>query len=499
MEQSANSKFSFKSKALPEETFTVVKFRGVEGLSQCYYFEIDLASTSPDLDMDLVIGNPASFIIKRDDGDIPFHGILTRFELHQAYKEHVFYKAVLQPRLAWLQNTHHNQVFLAKNTPDIISAVLEDSGLTSQDFELRLEKSYDQWDFVCQYQESHFDFISRWMEREGMYYFFEQDGPSEKLIVADSLDVHQKTPLGETIQYAPPSGLEDAHQEEIITSLFCRQKRLPKKVTLKDYNYRTPSMKVAGQAEVTDAGLGEFYYYGDHIRTPEEGRRLADIRSESFLCREKLFIGQSTIPFLMSGYIFDLQGHFRPEFNREHLIIEVAHEGSQAAYLTAGLEPENAGDDQETHYRNEFQAIPRTIQFRAEHKTPKARLFGTMNAHIDAEGSGKYAELDEHGRYKVVLPFDLSGRKDGKASARIRMMQPYGGADHGQHFPLHKGVEVLLTFIDGDPDRPVIAGPCPIPNTPARSIHPLRPSVALPPAGRTRFTWRTPTALKECC
>jgi len=107
------------------------------------------------------------------------------------------------------------------------------------------------------------------------------------------------------------------------------------------------------------------------------------------------------------------------------------------------------------------------VQFRPERKTERPRIAGAITARIDAAGSGQYAELDEHGRYKVVLPFDLSGRKDGKASAWVRMAQPYAGSDHGMHFPLHKGTEVLLTFIDGDPDRPIIASAVPNPETPS--------------------------------
>ena len=166
--------------------------------------------------------------------------------------------------------------------------------------------------------------------------------------------------------------------------------------------------------------------------------------------------------------MFDLEDHYRQDYNQQYLTMALEHRGSQAAYLVAGLGRALTASEQTPHYENSFQAIPARVQFRAEHRTPKARIHGTLSAKIDAAGTGKYAELDEQGRYKVILPFDLSGRKDGKASSFLRMAQPYTGSDHGMHFPLHKGAEAILTFIDGDPDRPIIAGAAPNPDNPSQ-------------------------------
>ncbi|MFH1488435.1 MAG: type VI secretion system tip protein VgrG, partial [Pseudomonadota bacterium] len=224
----------------------------------------------------------------------------------------------------------------------------------------------------------------------------------------------------------------------------------------------------SGNAPVKANGRGDVYMYGEHFRTPEEGNALAKIRAEELLCREKRFFGESTIPFLRPGYLFDLQDHYRSNFNQKYLTIEIEHEGSQTAYLLAGIQKGLSEVEQQPYYRNSFVAMPAEVQFRPEQKTEKAHLYGTMSAKIDAAGSGKYAELDEQGRYKVILPFDLSDRKDGKASAYLRMAQPYAGTDHGMHFPLHKGTEVLLTFIDGDPDRPIIQGAVPNPEMPSQ-------------------------------
>ena len=459
--------FTFTSQALPETTFGVLGFEGTEGLSQCYRFNIQLISHQGDLDLEEVLQNPGTFTIRREQGDIPFHGILLEFEQLHSFDNYYFYRVELAPRFWWLTMTRHNQVFLNKTVPDMLKEVLQDGGLTSLDFELRLEKDYPEWEYVCQYQESHFNFVSRWMEREGIYYFFEQAVSGEKLILTDTVLSHTPMPQGRTISYAPPSGLEALHTQEIVQALIFRQRMLPQRLEMKDYNYRTPSLEMTAGAEVLPEGRGLVYLYGDHFRTPEEGDSLAGIRAEEMLCREKYIMGESSVPFLRPGYVFDLADHYQDRLNQSYLTVEIRHSGSQTAYLTAGLQQALSNREEQPFYRNSFTAIPAGVQFRPERVTEKARFHGTMNARIDAGGSGKYAELDEDGRYKVILPFDLSGRRDGKASTYLRMVQPYGGSEGGLHFPLHKGTEVLLNFIDGDPDRPLIVGSVPNPDHPS--------------------------------
>ncbi len=460
-------RFNFFSAALPAETFTVVRFRGEEGLSRCYRFEVEVAAETADLNLAAVLAAPAALTVSRPEGDVPFQGILAEFEQLHRFENYVFYRAVIVPRLWWLGLTHHNQVFLNQTVPQILAACLKDGGLSSLDFELRLQREYPEWEYVCQYGESHLAFMSRWMEREGIYYYFEQEVGRDKLILTDTKVAHGPLPDGETLHYSSPSGMQYFHREEILFDLRCRQRRLPNRVVLKDYNYETPSLELSGQADVSPSGRGEVYLYGEHFRTSAEGTRLAGVRAEELLCRERVFAGSSTVPYLRPGYTFRVPDHYRADFNGTYLTTGLAHEGSQAAYLLAGLGGELTPGEREPYYRNTFEAMAAGVQYRPARLTAKARLYGTLNAKVDGAGSGQYAELDGQGRYKVVLPFDVSGRKDGKASAWVRMMQPYAGVGHGMHFPLHKGTEVLLTFIDGDPDRPVIAGAVPNAETPS--------------------------------
>jgi type VI secretion system secreted protein VgrG len=428
-------RFSFVSGGLPEDTFSVVTFKGTEGISRLYEFDITLASDDPDIDLKEILQNPATLTIHGSDQAFPIHGILAQFEQLHEVKGNYFYRALLVPRLWQADLYHENQLFLDKSVPDIIAEILRQTGLTTQDYELKLTKKYPRWEYICQFRETDFDFISRWMEREGIYYFFEQGEQNEKLIITDNSTAHKDIADLTTIPYSPPSGL--APEEEAIKAFFCRQKRLPKKVILNDYNYRKPSLELKADTVVDAKGRGNVYFYGEHFKTPEEGHALAKVRAEEIRCRENLFHGEGTQPALCPGFIFEIAGHYRESYNQKYLIAEIEHQGGQASA-------------------------------RPERNTTKPRFYGTMNAKVDAAGIGQYAEIDEEGRYKVKLPFDQNGNNGGKASRWVRMVQPYAGADHGMHFPLHKGTEVLLTFVDGDPDRPIIAGA--VPNAETKSV-----------------------------
>ncbi|MFP5221835.1 MAG: type VI secretion system Vgr family protein [Acidobacteriota bacterium] len=459
--------FTFTLSSLDPGTFHVVRFTGTEGLSRLYQFDLTLLSENASVDFGKALSGTATFTIKRPEGgDLVWHGILRDFQqLHMADR-HVFYRAALVPKAWQLTLTQHNQIFLNQDITQNISQCLADGGLSQGlDFELNASHTYPKREYVCQYNETHFNFVSRWMERNGFYFFFDQSGQQEKLSITDSLNVHNPHPGGDTLIYAEPSGLDADITGKAAKNFYCEQRRLPREVLLRDYNYQTPSLDIQGKALVSKTGSGTMYTHGGHLRTVTEAEALARLRAQGFKCREQVFFGESNAPFLQPGYVATLEKHYRDDFNRKYLLIEVKHEGAQESWLTAGMGATGLGD--RLFYRNAFAAIPADVQFRAEQKTPRPLIDGALKAVIDAEGTGQYAELDDQGRYKVIMPFDLSGRKEGHASTWLRMIQPYAGQNHGMHFPLHKGTEVAIIHYEGNPDRPVIAGAVPNPETPS--------------------------------
>ncbi|MBF0352581.1 MAG: type VI secretion system tip protein VgrG [SAR324 cluster bacterium] len=451
--------YTFACKAVkPDETLFVVSFKGVESLSTPYEYTIDLKSKSAEIDMEAMLHNPCTFTMKVGDSEAPVHGILSNFEqLHQV-GEYTLYRAVLVPRLWQLSLHRANEIFLDMNIEDILKQVLEEGGLTSMDYEIQLNGSYPVWSFRCQYSETHLNYISRVMEHWGLYYYFVQEEDKEKLVITDNKQNHQKMPKP-TLNFAASTGLATTYDN--VQSLVCRQNRMPKKIILKDYNYEKPSVDDSGEATVDDKGEGELFVYGDNFDTPEEGKLLATVRAEEIRCTKEMFYGESHVARLVPGFIFELKKHFRSTFNQEYLVTQIQHEGSSPSHM--------AGDSSKVSYFNTFTAIPAATQYRAPRNTPIAKFYGNVNGRIDGELDGKYAEVDEQGRYKVIFLFDrTTERQKGKASWWVRMMQPYVGEKEGMHFPLRMGTEVLISFINGDTDQPVISGA--IPNATHKSV-----------------------------
>ena len=480
--------FTINSSALPKGT-RVVGFQGTEGISRLYAFEIHLTlspDASDDFDLAAATGATGELVLDRQDGRGPFafHGIFSEASLvHHQPDGRALVRAVLVPRLWRLTQTHHSRIFTQQSIPDVIKKTLEEGGMTSADYSLQLSQQYPPEEHVCQYRESHFDFISRWMEREGLYYFFEQGDDGEKLIIADGKSAHEDLAPA-PVRFFALAGA-DASAKECLQTFVCRHRALPASVRFKDHDYTKPKLDVSGSAPVSKSGLGEISVHGARFFTPDDGKRLARLRAEEMLAREQVFTGSGTAFYLRAGYTFTLQDHPRSSFDAKYLVTEVEHHGNQSASTPelkrlTGL----VADDV---YQVDVTAIPHAVQFRAELRTRWPRIYGTEHGVVDGEADSEYAQLDDHGRYAVRFAFDESDLGDGKASTRVRMMQPHGGGIEGWHFPLRKGTEVLFTFLGGDPDRPVIAGVVPNALTPSPVNKANHTRNVIQTGGRNRF------------
>jgi type VI secretion system secreted protein VgrG len=444
--------FTLKSKALPAGT-RVAGFQGTEALSSVYRISVFLhIAHDEEFDMTDALGARARLDIL--PGEYALHGILADVELLNDYAKSGLFRATLVPELWQLSLTRHSRVFVGESVPQIITKVLLASGLLAADFKIDVQASYKPLDHVSQYQESNLDFISRWMEREGMYYYFEQGDDREILIITDYLENHHAL-SPKPVRYHAQSG-GDVSAGASVESFTCKQARLPTAVHLKEYDYTKPTFDVSGSQSISAASQGEIHSHAENFLTPDEGKRLATVRAQEFLAREKVFQADGRVYNLRSGYTFLLEDHPRAAFNADYLVTSLEHFGNQsgnAADLRKFLDL--PFDDV---YRCHVICIPAKTQYRAPRVTPIPRIYGVEEAVIDAEDGHPYAEIDSHGRYKVKIKFDESDLDSGKASMWVRMLQPHGGDIEGFHFPLRKGTEVLLVFMGGDPDRPVITG-----------------------------------------
>jgi type VI secretion system secreted protein VgrG len=467
----------------------VVGFRGHEAISTLYRFELYLllpGGDGADLDLGDAIGCKATLKLEAHDGTPPFqfHGVLGSVEILHDTGELTLVRATLVPRFWRLSLSQKSRMFTKQSVPEILKAVFEDAGLPSDSYSLQLVETYAPQEHVCQYHESDFDFVSRWMEHEGIYYFFDHEG-GDKLVITDKKSSHQS--IGAPIRYRALAALgqRDGSARDALHAFTCRRNTLPSDLRLKDYDYTKPTLEVTGKASVSKLGHGDVSVYGARFFTPDEGARFAALRVEELRADEILFKATGTARFLRSGFLFELQEHPRAAFDAKYLATAVEHYANQAA-STPELRS-LTGLEEDELYRVGVKAIPESVQYRARRVTPWPRVYGFENATIDGADESDYAQLDDHGRYRVRFLFDESELPDGRASTWVRMMQPHGGGIEGFHFPLRKGTEVVVTFLGGDPDRPVIAGVVNTTHTPSPVTSANRTKNVIQTGGKNRL------------
>ncbi len=458
--------FTIASLALPPSA-QVLCFQGSEGLSKPYRFAIGIQLASDkEVDLGAVVGTRATLAVQLDDDVLPyrFHGVVASFELAHEWQGQAAYRLVLVPAFWRTTLTRHSRVFVDQSIPEIIEQVLLASGLSKADYELQLAGSYEPHEFVAQYKESNFAFISRWLEREGMYYFFEQGEHQEKLVITDAKGFHPFQP-GPPARYVPLTGDDDVMAPQAFDSFIGRHQAVPAKVELIDYDYSHPDVDLFGHADVAAGIGGEISLFGENFDTPAQGERYARLRAEELLARRELFFANGRMFHLRPGHKLTLEEHPRASFNDHYLTTELHHHGNQGA---ASKQLKKLFD---VRYDDEYQcsvtAIKADVQFRAQSSTPWPRIDGYEGAVVCGPATSDYAQIDEDGRYHLRIKFDESDLDDGTASAWVRMLQPHGGTTEGFHFPLRKDTEVLLFFQGGDPDQPVIAGVVPNSVTPS--------------------------------
>jgi type VI secretion system secreted protein VgrG len=452
--------FRFESDALPKKT-QVAAFRGREGLSELYRFEIGLlVPEGEEVDLDAAIGKRAKLSATPDAAkpEIAWHGIISRIDLVHAWLNRALYRVVLVPEIWRLNTAPRSYVEVDTSVPELIELILKLP--TPAEYEMRLKESYSKRGQLIQYRETPYAFISRWMERRGIYFFFEHGEKMEKVIVTDNGGAHEPS-RSEPVRYVPLSG-SDSMAVEALDSFMCVRTALPRMVQFRDYDHQNPNLVVIGKADICpDDRTGRVDIPGDNFAEPAVGDRIAAAYAGAELARKQVHCGTGRVFGLRSGYKFTLEGHPVESVNKEYLVVTLEHEGNQAADDEVR---KMLGVHHKDEYRVTVTAIDAEVQYRTERRTPWPRIYSMERAFIDGPEESEYAQIDDEGRYKVQIAFDQHWDQtafDGTASAWVRMMQPHGGQVEGFHFPLRRGTEVVLSFVGGDPDQPVIAGVVP--------------------------------------
>ena len=448
--------FRFEVEGMNRDAFHVLSFRGTEALSSLFSFDIELVSKDMSLDLEELLASDAKLTIKRG-GDLPdavFAGRPAAARQTGSFGEYAYYSVTLRPAFWKFTQLVQSAIFLNKTAPETVDELISEERGFPLNFEMRLTAEYPKQEFAMQHEESVYDYIAWRMEQQGAYFYFAPDG--DKVIFSDSPQSHDG-PAG-TIYYSPATGLEGDKTGEVATSFSLCQTPLPARVVVRSYSWKNPNVPIVAEAEVSPRGFGDVYLAHEPAEIHADAQRIAEIRAEELKCRSKIYSGVSASPLMRPGAVFTLDRHYNEKFNRDYMVTEVTHEGAQEAFISMGLGIPIRGAAEHLFYRNEFRCIESDTPYRPPRTAPRAKITGVMRAFVDGAGSGARAETDEYGRYKLIFPFDISGRKGGNGSCWIRMSQQQAGPDSGLALPVQPGVEALVSFEEGDPDRPYISG-----------------------------------------
>ncbi len=444
---SDESIFTFESDGYSDE-LRVLRVNGTEGMSELFSFKIELAARDGEIDLDAIVGIPAQLDINYEDGTRSIYGIVSRFEQGVAGETFTPYYAEFVPRVWLLTQRSKSRIFQEKTVKEIVEQVLTDAEIQSDYFRFALQRTnYVKRDYCVQYRESDWNFISRLLEEEGIFYFFEHQEGKEVLVMADSSDVYVPIDGASDVVFRDPSGAVEA--EEFIYDFRYSQQIKSGTSVLRDYNFERPTLDLTkNQAADRDPAL-EVYEFPGLYMDEGTGAELTRIRLESSQAKRLLGEGQSVCRRLVPGYKFTLADYTRNSFNQEYLLISVRHVGTQPL-----------GQDDASGrftYDNRFQCIPSNTPYRPVRKTTKPVVEGTQTAVVTGP-SGEEIYVDKYGRVKVQFPWDREGQRNEKSSCWIRVSQLWAGASWGAMWIPRIGHEVIVDFLEGDPDRPIIVG-----------------------------------------
>lgn len=425
-------------------------------------FRIQALAQDLGLTYDDTMEADASLIVRGDEYEVQHRGIITSFSQVPSWDGEgtsYHYEFIMEPRVKALEYVSQSRIFRDMTPKEIVSAVVSDYLDEGRFFEWRLAGSYQKREFVVQYNESDLAFIQRILEDEGIFYFFDHSGDVEKMIFGDSSNAIEPIEHTPTVPYHALSGMVTERQE-YCDSMTRYVRKVVSKSTMKDFNPKTPSVKVMGSH--TNPGIpgdhptGEDYAYGAYLNTPDEATRKAKLRAEMLSCGKEVFRGTGIFRGARAGFRFELE-HGPEGFDGQYLLTKVTHVGFTP-------EEEASIDDGQphTHYKNAFECVPASVKYRPALATPRPVVPGLLTAIIQGP-EDKYGAIDDKGSYHAKFHFDRTSDKDDKASRPIRLAQPHAGEGYGFHAPLHKGVEIAIGFVNGDPDRPIALGA--VPNT----------------------------------
>ena len=417
----------------PFDTLFPTQFSGREGIGAVAELNVRAVGATPPVALSGLTGKHATLSLKWGDNPRLIDAVCTRAAQLPSTVDGSHYSFELRSWLWLLTLASNNRIFQGKTTQQIVENVFSGHGAT--DFSFSLTGTYEAREYCVQYAESDFAFVSRLCEEEGWFYFFQHENAKHTLVVADHTDAFVTLPGAATIAYAPGhTGKRETGQilycelvEQSVTGVFASS----------DYAYLTPASQLFSQAEAAADGPMVYEYPGRYqtsaVAASITKRRVDDLRSGA-----SRLVGESDCRGLLPGYKFTLSGHESDDANIQWVVASVVHDASHDTY------------------RNRFEASPATIDYRPARTTPRP-VMPTQTATVVGK-AGEELWTDQYGRVKVQFHWDRDGKNDENSSCWVRVAQPWASKRFGMQFMPRIGDEVVITFVDADPDRPLITG-----------------------------------------
>lgn len=443
------------STPLGDDVLLVTAFKGREELSQPFEFQLDLLSTTTDIDATKIVGKLATVTILLGDGKTKryFNGCVSEFssgplEFDNGVRH---YRATLVPWFSFLKLATNCRIFQQKSVTDIIDQIFSDLGWSAYD--KQLTQTYSALDYCVQYRESDFDYVSRLMESAGIFYFFKHEDGKHTLVLADDASKYVDC-LENSLSYY---GDFDSQIPSRITTWEHGFRFTSGKFTQNDYNFETPSTDLTSTEStvitLSDVSNYELYEYPGFYKTASDGTSIAKIRMQEHEWPYETIVGLSTYASLTAGGKFEVKDHpVDSEKSKSFVVKAVEHNVAVPVQYAS----QDVGAKMQP-YGNKFVCLPAATVYRPPRRTPWPQIRGPQSALV-VGSSGQEMLTEQYGRVKVQFYWDREGKKDENSSCWIRVAQNLAGNTWGLQFLPRIGQEVLVEFLDGDPDRPIITG-----------------------------------------
>ncbi|WP_111642383.1 type VI secretion system Vgr family protein [Marinimicrobium alkaliphilum] len=429
--------------SLGKDTFLVKSFQGTESISGLYHFRVNVISENLAISADQLLGK-SGCVSLQDEHERQFFGYVSDFVVGEIESSHLrSYEITLQPWLAFLGYTHNYRIFQEKTARDIIEELFSEQGLADYEFRAMPGESRE---YCVQYGESDLDFVLRLLEEEGISFYFEHSRSNHKLILVDQPHAFMALPDAK-LEYSKgsSSGVQ-------ITRWEHRHQYHTGNVTLSDYDFQEPDKALLSSAKTSEnhARIQQFErHFTGALYHPDLGDALARKRMEAEESGRDVVLGESNASQLLAGGKFSLDKHESNAQKGAYTLLEVRH--------IIKDDTQGTGDGVGQSYRNEFVAVPAEVTVRPRIMRARSLMRGPHTALVvGPEGEEIYT--DDQGRIKVQFHWDRLGQKDENSSCYMRVAQAWAGNQWGSFFIPRIGQEVVVDFINGDPDRPLVTG-----------------------------------------